>query len=66
MPSHPNHAAMPVQAGNRATWNTPSLNRLGDVRLLTETGSTPGAEDTDGKPDNCNGQVTTTFNSCRP
>lgn len=54
-------AATPIL---RRSYAPPRLTLLGDVRALTETGSTTGSEDTDGNPSNCTGQVNTTFNSC--
>lgn len=49
----------PVQAYSR-----PQLLVLGDVRLLTETGSTVGIEDNNGAGNGCQGTTNTTFNMC--
>ena len=59
-----NSAYLAATPNSRRTYAPPRLTLLGDVRALTETGSTTGAEDTDGNPNNCTGQVNTIFNSC--
>ena len=55
---------MTKSSTSRLHYVRPELVMLGDIRSLTETGSMSGAEDTDGNPTNCVGQVNMNFNSC--
>lgn len=47
----------------RAHYRTPTLTILGDVRHLTEAGSTPGGEYGGSKPSNCMRDNNVQFNT---
>lgn len=63
---HQNSCQSAIQraAHSASEYRTPSLTVLGDMRLLTETGSAMGDEDNNPMSPGCQGQVNTMFNMC--